>query len=105
RNCNARIATIREQIRDESLPDARRAVLDLFPPNLHFPLGALIEFANRLGRFEQLELASHIGPETQAIVSGILYLQQFVQKRLDSGMSAGEKPRAYSRQESETTWH
>jgi CheY-like chemotaxis protein len=105
RNCNARIATIREQIRDESLPDARKALLDLFPPNLHFPLGALSDFANRLGRFEHLELATRIGVETQTIVSGILYLQQLVQKRLDSGLSPTEKPRAYCRDESETTWN
>ncbi|HEY0962219.1 MAG TPA: hybrid sensor histidine kinase/response regulator [Pseudomonadales bacterium] len=104
RNCNARIATIREQLRDESLPDARNAVLDLFPPNLHFPLGALIDFANRLGRCEHLELAKRIGLETQTIVSGILYLQQFVQKRVDSGLAPTEKPKAYSRAESETTW-
>ncbi len=105
RNCNARIATIREQIQDESLPDARKALLDLFPPNLHFPLGALIDFANRLGRFEHLELAKRIGLETQTIVSGILYLQQLVQKRLDSGLLPTEKPKAYCRQESETTWN
>lgn len=104
RNCNARIATIREQIRDESVPDARQALLDLFPPNLHFPLGALSDFANRLGRFEHLELATRIGLETQTIVSGILYLQQFVQRRLDSGLTACERPKAYSRRESETTW-
>lgn len=104
RNCNARIATIREQLRDESLPDARNAVLDLFPANLHFPLGALIDFANRLGRCEHLELAKRIGLETQTIASGILYLQQLVQKRIDSGLAAGERPKAYSRSESETTW-
>jgi CheY-like chemotaxis protein len=104
RNCNARIATIREQIHDASLPDARKALLDLFPPNLHFPLGALSDFANRLGRFEHLELANRIGLETQTIVSGILYLQQLVQKKLDSGLMATEKPKAYCRQESETTW-
>jgi CheY-like chemotaxis protein len=105
RNCNARIATIRDQIQDESAPDARKALLDLFPPNLHFPLGALIDFANRIGRFEHLELANRIGLETQTIVSGILYLQQFVQKRLDSGLAPTERPKAYSRQESETTWN
>lgn len=104
RNCNARIATIREQLGDESLPDARKALLDLFPPNLHFPLGALIDFANRLGRCEHLELAKRIGLETQTIVSGILYLQQFVQRRIDTGLAPTEKPRAYSRSESETTW-
>lgn len=104
RDCNARIATIREQLRDESSPDARKAVLDLFPPNLHFPLGALIDFANRLGRCEHLELAKRIGLETQTIVSGILYLQQLVQKRIDSGLAAGDKPKAYTRSESETTW-
>ena len=74
RNCNARIATIRDQIQDESVPDARQALLDLFPPNLHFPLGALVDFANRLGRFEHLELANRIGLETQTIVSGMLAL-------------------------------
>lgn len=105
RNCNTRIATIREQLGDESLPDARKALLDLFPPNLHFPLGALIDFANRLGRFEHLELAKRIGLETQTIVSGILYLQQFVQKSLDSGLLASERPKAYCRRESETTWN
>ncbi len=104
RNCNARIATIREQIHDESVPDARKALLDLFPPNLHFPLGALSDFANRLGRFEHLELANRIGIETQTIVSGILYLQQLVQKKLDSGLMPTEKPKAYCREESETTW-
>lgn len=104
RNCNARIATIRDQIQDASVPDTRKALLDLFPANLHFPLGALIDFANRLGRFEHLELANRIGLETQAIVSGILYLQQFVQKRLDSGLAPTEKPKAYCRQDSETTW-
>ncbi len=105
RNCNARIATIRDQIRDDSTPDTRHALLGLFPANLHFPLGALIDFANRLGRFEHLELAKRIGLETQTIVSGILYLQQFMQKRLDSGISRTEKPKAYSRQDSETTWN
>jgi CheY-like chemotaxis protein len=104
RNCNARIATIRDQIRDESVTDARKALLDLFPANLHFPLGALIDFANRLGRFEHLELANRIGLETQTIVSGVLYLQQFVQKRIDCGLLPSEKPKAYCRQESETTW-
>jgi len=104
RNCNARIATIREQICDESLPDARKALLDLFPPNLHFPLGALIDFANRLGRFEHLDLVNHIGHETQSIVGGVLYLQQLVRKRLDCGLAATDRPMAYCRQESETTW-
>jgi CheY-like chemotaxis protein len=104
RNCNARIATIREQLREDLVPDTRKALLDHFPPNLHFPLGALIDFANRLGRCDEPELVKHIGQETRTLVSGILYLQQLEQKRIDSGLAPGEKPKAYSRSESETTW-
>jgi CheY-like chemotaxis protein len=106
RNCNARIATIRDQIRDGEAesPDLRKALLDLFPANLHFPMGALIDFANRLGRFENLELASRVGLETQSITSAILYLQQLMRKRLDSGIAHTETPKAYCRAESESTW-
>lgn len=106
RNCNARIATIRDQIRDgdTNSQQLRQAVLELFPVNLHFPMGALIDFANRLGRFENLELASRVGFETQTIASAILYLQQLMQKRLDSGIGPAETPKTYCRQESESTW-
>jgi CheY-like chemotaxis protein len=106
RNCNKRIATLKEQIgaRDDEQPDSRNELLALFPKNLHFPIGALYDFANRLGKFENLALADKVGLETQAITSGILYLQQHIEKGTLSSLKDQERPLAYSRNESEATW-
>jgi CheY-like chemotaxis protein len=107
KSCNNRITTFRTQSpSQDTTPDSRRILLEQFPKSLHFSIGALFEFASRLGKFENLALANRIDAETQSLVSGLLYYQQHLQQHPanTTNIRPPAPQPAYTRSESEATW-
>lgn len=103
--CNSRIATLRPgPAAATTRTDARDALLATFPQGLQFAIGALFDFANRTGTFENPALAERIGLETQSLISGILCLHNHLKQQTPSQPAEGSQLPAYTSLESEATW-
>lgn len=98
--CSQHIAAPRQAPADSAHEAIRARLLGLFPRHLQFPIGALFDITRRVGGPDSLPLTARMGPESQALVNGILYLCEQLREPVPQDRALP----AYTCRESEAIW-